>query len=240
MKLPARTHQILALVAMLTLGGCQWSDCPEAKGNITEEQLALAAVERITVEGDIAVIWQAGAAQEVMVKGPSDLLPKLQRKVENGHWTIGVEGCHRSRTPIEVRLTTPSLSMVRLQGSGEVRGTSTLESDALTVELQGSGDIMLDVSVRTLNGALEGSGDLQLSGTAEHFNARMTGSGDLRAAGLDARDVNASLTGSGDIQVTCSGVLDAAITGSGDITYGGSPTEVRDRISGSGTLSARP
>lgn len=240
MKTHRITHSVLTLLSAFTLSACTWNTCPTAKGDIIEERLILEAIDRLTVEGDIRVVWRSGTPQEVVVKGPSDLMDKLHRKVDNGHWTIGLDGCYSTRTPLEVSITTPTLLAVGLRGSGMVKGMTPVSGDRLDVELQGSGDIELSVEVTTLTGTIEGSGDMMLTGKAERFDASVTGSGDLRAAGLEAREVNASLAGSGDIQVTCSGVLDAAITGSGDIRYGGSPAEVRERITGSGTLSARP
>jgi hypothetical protein len=122
-------------------------------------------------------------------------------------------------------------------GSGDVRGGASGE---LTVQVGGSGDVMMreirgpaninvmgsgDVTAASIDGPLHtnvaGSGDVKISGGhASDMSVNIAGSGDVRFGGV-AGSLNASLAGSGDVDVAkVDGPIHKVSFGSGDVNVG--------------------
>lgn len=147
------------------------------------------------------------------------------------------------------------LELVRLVGEGNIYSAVGLDvADDLTLIIEGSGDMHLDLSAATVSATATGSGDLELQLDANKLTCSSSGSGDLELSGsvteasydmsgsgeCEAFDLYTDITtceisGSGDAELNVEETLVVVIKGSGDVSYKGTPA-ITQSISGSGEL----
>lgn len=165
-----------------------------------------------------------GKTSSVRIEGTKSLVDNLDVKQKGETLVIttkgrGIRFVGQSR--LTVYVSSPDITSVYLKGSGVFEAQSNIDTDALNVELSGSGDVNLrNVLCDNISLRLRGSGDVKaLSVDCAAANLELLGSGDLEVKTLKARKAVAALRGSGDLDATLSGVADvrASLLGSGDL-----------------------
>ena len=189
----------------------------QGSGVAASQTRDVAGFSGVELAGSNVVTVRVGGTQSVVVHADDNLLSRVTTQVRAGSLVIGnTPGNLRSRTPMSVAVTVPSLESLSLSGSG-VLVVDGLDTPALTA-------------------TLSGSGVLRASGTAAKLDIALPGSGDAQLDQLVARDVHAVVRGSGRILVAATASLDASVPGSGAIIYSGNPTDVTTSVTGSGAV----
>lgn len=119
----------------------------------------------------------------------------------------------------DLRLRTPSLERVMLNGSGDVR--------------------VHGVFAREFSATNTGSGSIEVDGDARSVDLHLTGSGSIRADDLQAKLASATNLGSGDIELCAFRRVTATVAGSGDIEISCGPDEIDGVATGSGEIEER-
>jgi hypothetical protein len=172
----------------------------------------------IALSGANNVIVTVGAKRSVVVHADSNLLGRVTTRVRAGRLVIGTtSGSLRTRSPMYVSVSVPSLDRVSLPGEGNI-SVSGIDTRHLTV-------------------ALPGSGNIEVGGAATKVDVRLSGEGTASLRGLTARDATATLGGDGTIMLTATNRLVARLSGTGTILYGGNPTHLTQRLTGTGTIT---
>lgn len=166
-----------------------------------------------------------GSPQKVELQGDRDVLEQVETEVDGDRLKIGKEGkwndwnFHDDK--ITVYITVPNIEGVSVSGSGDIIGESKIRSNALSLNVSGSGSLSLDVEVTgDVKANVSGSGDMDLKGHFSGFESDVSGSGKVI---LSARIDNTA---------------DFGISGSGRIEARGEADVVKTHISGSGKVLA--
>jgi hypothetical protein len=167
-----------------------------------------------------------GSTQKVEIEGDKDILKEIETEVEGSKLVIGKEGKwfewnSDDNDRITVYITVPTLEGVSVSGSGDVVGQSKFTTNALDLNVSGSGSLILEVDA---NGEVEadvsGSGDIDLKGKCKSFDSDVSGSGKVV------------------LSMTIAEGADFGVSGSGKIMANGSADHVKTSISGSGKVLA--
>lgn len=226
-----------ALIASMALiPACTLLNCENGTGTVVRQALTVPAFHGIVVEGSLDVRLTKADAQQVEAEGQANLISMITTEVKDGVWHIGTKKCYSTNKPFIVHIALPTVDMISVQGSGDVKSTGTFAMDELSAEIQGSGELQLTVDAKTVHATVAGSGDIDLNGTSATLNASIAGSGNINAGGFIATNAKVDVAGSGNITVQAVESLDANIAGSGDITYRGNPGKVNKNIAGSGDI----
>lgn len=126
---------------------------------------------------------------------------------------------------------------VRVMGSGDIRLMA--QAQKISTDINGSGNVNLDVKTSQFTAGIYGSGDVSVTGSADSIRVSIDGSGNVDALGCDAASADVMVGGSGDIAVNVSSELTGSINGSGDVLYTGNPGTVSVSNNGSGDLIKR-
>ena len=233
----------LSLVVLFTAScTAQWGNKVKGNGKIVTLERSVGDYDGIGVSGWFDVELVDGKEGRLTLKGEENLLEHIVTEVKNGKLSIKVEKGYNLKPSswddgILIIVPVESINSISLSGSGDIVGKTTLKASNFNTAMSGSGDITLDVEVRSLTASMSGSGDITLSGNTADFNATISGSGDIKAYELDADNVDATVSGSADIKVTAKKMLKARVSGSGDISYRGNPEKVDTKTSGSGDIT---
>lgn len=251
------TMVILPLMLGLTVTACNGADHADGArqngngsaqsvdaGPVTTKNYALTGFAGVEVEGPDDVTIRQGDTFSITAKGPKAILDQLEIQVDGPTLSIGRkrEGFRfsgRDDQDVEIAITMPRLSKIRLTGSASI-DADRIDGDAVEAVVTGSGDL----KVAKLNGkradvTVSGSGDIEIGGgTITSGELSVTGSGDIDADGLAATTLEVSITGSGNIDAQATGKADIRILGSGDVKVsGGASCSTRQMGSGTATCN---
>lgn len=239
---PARRRYLLAAAALLSAPA--WA-LTRGSGRRATENRDVSGFEAVAVAGDIELVLRQGEKEAVAISADDNVLPLIETVVEPGrHGRTLYIRLRRGESvfmsgPIKAAVDVLQLKGLALAGSGSAT-VGALQTPRLELSVAGSGDVRLaELRTESLQLRVSGSSDVTAAGSAREFSLRIAGSGDVDAAALVSEEVTVSIAGSGDAKVTANKALKVSIAGSGDVSYGGSVTEVRRSIAGSGSLKRR-
>ncbi|NEM98400.1 head GIN domain-containing protein [Pontibacter burrus] len=230
-----RVRLLLLLTVTMLFGSCEDSKCIKGEGAMDTRLLNLDPFRRINVQGDFKVYLTQGTVQKVEIRGEPNILDQVETAVRDDTWKITHAECVRRSKSVEVYITLPAVESLYLNGSGSIEGRSNFTASDLDIELNGSGNVRLDVEAARIISRITGSGKLQLQGITPLHRIDISGSGRVESYDLESESVEVTISGSGIAQVTAATKLDVSISGSGIVYYKGDPN-VSQRISGSGKV----
>ena len=213
----AATTALLLLAHFDVFRGSVTATRGQGSGVAATQQRQLPPFRSVELAGSNNVTIRVGGKQSVLVHADSNLLQRVTTVVHARRLVIGnTPGSFISKSPMSVEISMPSLSALRLSGSGNVSATG-IKTSSLTM-------------------SLPGSGVLHATGSAMRLTVTVAGSGDAQLGQLVARDVHAVVPGSGFLAVTATDSLNASVPGYGVIMYYGRPAHLTTSVTGSGTI----
>lgn len=230
---------------LLGLGGCYFDFDDDGgfhgpsivgSGNIVLEERPLPSFDQIEANGAYSIIISQGPQQLVEVEGDDNILPVITTRVRGGKLEISNTRNYRTNSQIKVFITVPAVSSVELNGAGNIFGETLLSGDLLNVEVNGSGNVDLELDYIKLVAESRGSGNFLLFGAVTEQEVELSGSGNYKAKELFSENCEIKISGSGNGEVRAANILEAEVNGSGNITYFGNPEFIESSINGSGRL----
>lgn len=224
-----KIHKIVLLVTLAglfaTAGafGKSWSHNTgrhdsgiRGSGKMTTESRTVDTFNR--VESNLAVTMSivVGKPQSVELTFDDNLIDFIRTDIDGKTLVIESDESFSSESELVIKITVPSLELIRSQGSGDI-DIANVDSKRFRVDLSGSGTIRVD-------------------GKSDMVDIEINGSGEVNTADLTSGDVTVTINGSGEAMVLANGELDAEINGSGNITYSGKPEAVHSSVNGSGRI----
>lgn len=228
----------------ITSAQAQWWGSKKVKGNgdMVTKTRTTDSYDEIKLVGSLDVELVAGKEGRIKVAAESNLQEYIVTEVKGNTLKISTkEGVNiQPSMNKSIKITVPfeDIEEVSITGSGDIWNTDIIKGDRFKASVTGSGDLILHLNVKDVEGSVTGSGDIKLKGKSQNFRCRVTGSGDFMAYDLESENVEAVVSGSGDIQVYASKFLKATVSGSGDITYKGKPAKQDFNTSGSGDVES--
>ena len=218
------------------------------EGPQVTEYRTLKGFEKIEINGSPRVCFTQADSFSVCVKGTPDAVDNILTDVQGNTLTIRNRGkinlvniSLSDNDGLTVYVTSPDLTGVLLNGSGDFEAKGRVDTDQMGITLRGSGDIdMKDILCDRCEVELIGSGDIALDRLeALDVSAVLVGSGDMNLGLQRVKDTKLSLKGSGDIQARFKegcGAVDCELRGSGDISLEGTVQKFNHHKSGSGDI----
>jgi hypothetical protein len=167
-----------------------------------------------------------GNEQKVELEGNADILAKIETEVTGGRLTIGRENENwrywnwDRDDKVVVYITMKDIEGLSVSGSGDLIGEGKFKTGNLSLNVSGSGSLLLEASAQDIAADVSGSGRLEFTGTCRDLESKVSGSGKV---GLNLSAADRTVMG---------------ISGSGKIVARGNAREIRVNISGSGEVLA--
>jgi hypothetical protein len=226
---------------------------------VRQEITGLSSFNSIILKNMAKVYVSSGSPQKVEIEVDDNFLDNVLDSVTIKKLTISSKGII-APSVMNVYITIPDISELTNNGSGKIiMQNSFIQGSTLWLNLTGSGNIELMDFVTTecritnkgsgailidslgasefLQVTCSGSGRiLGKSGSSMNGEYLLSGSGIIDLSGVSAVNVMASNSGSGRILLKATNKLDAKIYGSGNIEYWGNPSDLTQKITGTGKL----
>ena len=213
-------------------------NCIEGEGNVITQELLINEFKSVKLKSSSNVFITQGSPFKVMVKGQSNIIANIETDIQDDRWEIEFEDCMRDYTKLNFYITMPEIQKLKVSGSGNMKGMNEFDVAEIELEVDGSGNIDVDISDATkVIADISGSGEIELAGISDIIDIEIGGSGDVSAFNLETNIAYVKINGSGDVEVFVNDELTGKINGSGDIYYKGNPNIDVD-IHGSGKVKS--
>lgn len=184
------------------------------------------AFERIDIKAACNVEFVQADSFAVSVTGEEAAVNNIVTVFSDNTLRIGMKNnglnvdlSRRKALPM-VRVSSPDLIGINMEGAGKFRVQQPLDTDTLTVYLKGMGEVDLgQVICDEFHSTLLGMGNVEVAGlTARHSTLRLRGVGDVDVKFVDGGTANCMLEGVGKINLSGTlGRLQQTLRGTGDI-----------------------
>lgn len=174
--------------------------------------------DSLDIDLPAAVSYRPDTKAEATVSGD----PAVIRHVRIANGRLGFDdeiGCIPA-THLTVRLTAPSITRWRVNGSGDL--------------------VLSDIDQPRLELRIGGSGHIVAKGSVQAIGLNIAGSGTAQLQELSARSAEIVVHGSGDARVAAQDSANIAIAGSGAVKLYGHPATLHSTVSGSGRIENVP
>jgi hypothetical protein len=236
MKMQFETIVGLCLILSVLFSGCILPGCIQGSGNYTTENRTVDDFGSISFSSAGEVYLSQGP-KHLRIEAEDNIIRGLMTEVGSGRLTIRhTAACINPQKPIKIYVSTPHIEGLDISGSGSITGLSPIESDALRIDISGSGDINLDVDCKDLSTTISGSGSAVLKGRATDNSVDISGSGAVHSYDLETNRSTVRISGSGTAEVNVHDELNTNLSGSGSVSYKGCPSMTSQEISGSGSV----
>lgn len=198
---------------------------------IISRQLAWTG-ETLTVDLPIDVTYVQGPVAKIEISGPRAVVDRL--RIEAGRISL-VDG--DSDHDLNVDSLTIDRNGIRVHSYADQTRIVVTAPKVSSFKLDGSGDLEIrNYNQAAMTLALNGSGDVDASGQTAGLMLATAGSGDAELEELRAANAEIALSGSGNADISASNLVKIAISGSGDVNMNTQPVSETSTISGSGSV----
>lgn len=240
-------RMFLAAAALVVLTAAVSAKVTAGDSQKVEEKRELKGFERIEQRGSVDVKYRQGSTFSVKVKAPKSVIKRIITRVEGKKLVVSVKSgtfnLSNRLDDVTVYVTSPDLTGIELNGSGDFECKQHLDTDILDIALKGSGDIdFYDIICDRINVSVVGSGEVEVKNVISRQSAiSLVGSGDVKLSQQKVGLTKIELRGSGDVTVEMKDCqkVESKLSGSGDITLKGNITEHKYQKRGSGDIDTK-
>ncbi len=228
---------LLALsIALVLLNSCEDDkNCIYGSGNMVSANYDVTNVTDLAMYGEADVFLTQSDQTSLRIEGQENVIGALHVELNADELSIGRDNCFKDSERLQVYLSTPSLSGVRISGLCDVYTDGTFSGAGFNAEIDGSGKMELSIDVQDFNVLISGEGDIEAIGNATTQSIRISGDGDVKCFDLKGEEGDIDIEGMGMVEINVSENLNINIAGTGDIYYKGTP-EITRKISGIGNI----
>lgn len=215
-------HRITLLLLFFGLGLTAFAQKRiTGSGQPRSEEREVAAFDAISASSAMKVRVRYGQPHKVTVRADDNILNKVETDVSDGRLRLRLaHGYNYRNTKVEIEVTTPELSELRL--SGAVGGTVTGFEDLDELEID-----------------MDGACSVKLAGKARNLRADCTGASTLSARDFTAQDCYLRVSGASSVNIGVKNSITGKVDGASSVRYYGSPKEVDVSSSGASRVSGR-
>ncbi|MDL2257319.1 DUF2807 domain-containing protein, partial [Bacteroidales bacterium OttesenSCG-928-I14] len=216
--------------------------------DMTDRVESLPLINSIKVSGGLSArleIEQKDISETCLhISADKDIIDDIRAKVDNkGRLVLESKKdiwFLRNRKKILIRLETPDLNDIQVDGANDVVFVGAFRSKEIDIEVNGAGNIYADsLYVDNVKTHIRGAGDVKLAGEAKFVDFNIAGAGDVRALNLVADTVVVETNGAGDVHCNPIKYLDAKIRGAGEIRYKEEPENKNVSSVGVGSIGKK-
>jgi hypothetical protein len=187
----------------------------------------------LTQESNFSVKVVAGANLQNLIK--TELDGETLRVVNNNKCNV-VRGYKHT---IDVFISAPYFKYILHKGIGVVKSRNQITQDKITVRIENSGAVDLDINTETFQGSVHGNGDLYLSGLTNKLLWNYYGTNYAYLSKLNINSyvyLESNSIGHAYVNAPNNGLMDVLIGKSGNVYYSGQPSKINLTANGKGKL----
>ena len=195
---------LFAMMALMTItAACRHSSI----SNHDEEkelEAKIGSFDRIRIQTACELTFEIGESAKVTMSGDASLVDHVILDKQDGCLIIK-EGRKRliHNGDLHIRVVSPTLSGIDLQGAGNVQLNGEIKSESMTINMNGAGAIDAErIICGQLTADVNGAGAITLKNvTADDISLKMNGVGSLEANFTSSGNLTCSMNGVGSMDL---------------------------------------
>lgn len=216
----------------------------------TKKPLELPEFKSIYVNSNYTVYLKQTNKQEVSVEALTEIFTVSEFKVEDGILMINIE--RKPDNPnkslwakiddiklnptMKLYISMKNINELQVNAGGKIVSENSLAAGNLTLGVNGSGSMDLDIKGETVKAEVSGSGNLALRGYATALDAVISGSGSLNTFNCPVENAKIKATGSGTVEINVTNTLDATVNGTAQVKHKGNTKNTQKKVYGTGSV----
>lgn len=240
---------MLATVGCSSEKGNIYFGSKKLSGEVITQNRDIKGFDKIYISGCPTVYYTQGSKTSVVVKADKAIANDIKTTISGNTLSISYKGGSTRLgfgfnsninigDAMKIYVTSPDITGVILQGSGDFICENKIDTDNMDIQLKGSGDINIgSIICDKISTSLVGSGDIDVK-SADVLKAyvELVGSGDIDMSLANTHNTDISLKGSGDIDINFNNCVsvNSQLKGSGDIELKGNVEHLTKDELGSG------
>jgi hypothetical protein len=232
---------LILMVVSITAPSCQYMMGRKIKGNgnISTQEHSVTSFKNVQVSGAIDLYVSQGDQKPVKIETDENLQQYIKVEQQGDKIIIKFrEGVNlRPTDKIKAYVTSPLYNTIDVSGASNILSqTKIVNTENMTLEVSGAGDINMDINAPAISAEISGAGAVNLKGETKTFDLTLTGAGKAHCYDMLSENTKVDISGAGDADVYASVKLDAQVSGAGSVTYKGGATNVAQQVSGAGSV----
>lgn len=237
-----KKYILFILVLPVMLAGCHymWGKRVRGNGVIKSEERSVSDFKNVDVSGAMKVYVSQGPVKPVKIEGDENLLQYIEVTQNGDQIEIGPRhGFNLNPTgDLKVYVTAPVYNEIEVSGACDIIGEMKISNpENLSLGASGAGNITMDVDAPKLSAEITGSGSINLKGQTKDANLQLSGAAEAHCFDLLSENTTIDISGAGSADVYASVKLDASVSGAGSVNYKGNASDVKQHVSGAGSVS---
>ncbi len=233
----------LLLLLMLSCKKENMCDCVKSSGKENVIYRDLRDFTCIDTKDKMEFYITQGPEYEVKVEAGENLQKLIKTELDGE--TLKVYNTNRCnwvrgyKHTIRVYITAPYFKHIKNESVGTIQSTNTITQNDISVRIENSGDVKLDLNTQQFFGSVHGNGSIYLTGTTKDLMSDYTGTNYLYASDLTIQSyvyLHSVSIGHAYIKAPENGLMDILIDRDGDIHYTGNPNTIHLTKTGKGEL----
>lgn len=232
----------LFIISMAILILFCFASCSDSEPDVASSKAyKISDFNTIKLEMIGTVYYEQGDSVYLNVSGSSGLIEDLKVSDKKGNLSIKMKKDNQftvNRKGLEIRIGSPSLSDITINGIGSFNIEKSFKSDEVTINHNGIGKINIaDCQVGVFNLNSTAMGAINVKGKATETIIHSQGVGQIDCAELKSQNTKVVSSGVGNISVYAQNSIDISMTGVGNVNYYGNPNVVKSDVSGLGKVT---
>lgn len=197
--------------------------------------------DKIKVEGHFEVVVTYGAKEKVEIEASDKSRKEIKLKVESGTLLVKMDRntVLLYRPGSKIHVYTEKLNDFELGGTASIKLNNTLKDNSFSIKSGGAASFKGDVDVTEAEIELGGASSMELSGVAASTQLDLSGASKFGSSDFKVTDLTVDMNGLSKAKITCLKSLDGKLSGISKLTYTGSPSKKKVKVSGSAKLQER-
>lgn len=188
----------LASVALLAITASCDMNCIRGEGNLTSEDRNPGTYESVKLKIPATVKLTQGTSFQTRIEAQTNLLKYIKTNISRDYLEITSDECIGENKGITIYITTPTIKLLSIEGSGDIETTAPINTSKLELAIKGSGDIHLDATAEMVYVGIKGSGNIVLKGSSKQQFIKIDGSGNYKASEWPTENTEVNVNGSGN------------------------------------------
>jgi hypothetical protein len=234
---------ITVLLAVYIFSSCGiGGERVKGNGNYRTIDRNVSSFSRVEVHGSIKVNVAQGDQRKLQLEADENLLDLIETRQDGDRLVIETRDGYNINPSrdIVVHLTSPVYKEINVSGACDIIGQGKIDNgEKMKMHVSGSGEIIMEVDAPSLEVGLSGSGAVNLRGETKDFDLDISGAANAHCYDLLSENTKVTISGAGDAQVYASVKLDANVSGAGSITYQVTARDVKQQVSGAGSVTRK-
>ena len=233
---------LLILVLPLVLSSCHYFGGKRVRGNGVSkgQERSVSTFKNVEVSGSYKVYVSQGPLKPVRIEGDENLLQYVEIDQDGDRIHIHTRQGYNldPNTDMKVYVTAPVYNEIEVSGACDIIGEMKIDNaEDLSLSSSGAGSITMDITAPKVSADVSGSGTINLKGQTKEVSLGLSGAGEAHCFDLLAENTKVEISGAGSADVYASVKLNAELSGAGTVNYKGNASEVKQQVSGAGSVN---